>query len=210
MLRKKILIVGLLTMLFGGVVVIFWKQEMRYLLPTPVPQGYRLVSPDQPVNLEQYLDLPLSKPVLLHFFNIDCPCSRFNIDHFRDLVNRYSDSLDFYVVLPEKNSQETATQFQEQYELSLPVLIDQNEQLSAACGVYSTPQAVVINQQSKLYYRGNYNRARYCTARSTSYAELTLKSLLKGAPPPIFVELATQSYGCQLSSQKKSLFNFRF
>ena len=160
--------------------------------------------PNQPIDLSTYLDQPPTQPVWLHFLSTDCPCSRFNIDHFRYLVNRYQDSITFYVVLPGVNSQQAAARFQEQYDLSLPVLIDHDERLATACGVYSTPQAVVIDAQSRLYYRGNYNRARYCTAKSTSYAELAIKALERGAPPPIFAELATQAYGCELPSQQGS------
>jgi hypothetical protein len=200
---KEFVAVSILTLLFGIIITIFWQQELQYALPTPVPQDYRPVLPEQPVDLASYVKQPLTKPVLLHFFSADCPCSRFNIDHFRYLVGRYRDSIDFYVVLPGENTQEVARQFKDQYDLALPVLIDHDERLAEACGVYSTPQAVVVTNQSELYYRGNYNRARYCTARGTSYAELAIKALQLGAPPPYFAELATQSYGCQLPSKRE-------
>lgn len=166
-----------------------------------MPQGYRPVLPEQPVDLASHVKQPLTKPVLLHFFSADCPCSRFNIDHFRYLVNHYGDSINFYVVLPGENTQEVARQFKDQYDLA--VLIDHDERLAEACGVYSTPQTAIVTSQSELYYRGNYNRARYCTARGTSYAELAIKALEQGAPPPYFAELATQSYGCQLPSERQ-------
>lgn len=199
---RKYLIVSVLTVLFLGVVYLFWQQEMRYLLPTPVPSGYHPVLPDQSIDLTYHIAQPSGRPVLLHFFSADCPCSRFNIDHFRHLERSFGDSIDFYVVLPGVRTQEIASQFEKQYGLSIPVLVDRDEQLAKACGVYSTPQAVLITNQNKLYYRGNYNRARYCTLKSTSYAELSIKSLLAGAPPPVFVELATQAYGCQLPSER--------
>ena len=172
------------------------------MLPTPVPQDYQPVRPNQPVDLTGYLERPFDKPILLHFFRADCPCSRFNIDHFRYLAHHYQDSIDFYVVLPGEDRPVEVAQFEERYDMSMPVLIDQYEQLAEACGVYSTPQAAIITTKGQLYYRGNYNQARYCTAKSTSYVELTIKSLLQGAPPPVFVEAATQSYGCQLPSQR--------
>ena len=201
---KNLFVISFLFLLFSGIFVIFWQQELRYLLPTPIPPGYHPVATDQPVDLTGYLSEPLSKPVLLHFFSADCPCSRFNIDHFRYLVDHYRDSIDFYVVLPGENTQEVITQFQEQYGVSIPVLIDWDEHLAKACGVYSTPQAAVITLQSQLYFRGNYNRARYCTDRGTSYAELAIKALYQGSPPPYFAKLATQSYGCQLPSQTEN------
>ena len=149
---KTFSIVSLLVLLFGIVITIFWQQELRYQLPTPVPQEYRAVLPRQPIDLTAYLAQPFARPVLLHFFSADCPCSRFNIDHFGYLVSRYRDSVDFYVVLPGDNTSRAAARFQEQYGLSLPVLVDHDEQLAEACGVYATPQAVIIDQQSQLYY----------------------------------------------------------
>ena len=149
---KTSLIVSLLILLFGLVITIFWQQELRYQLPTPIPQGYRPALPGQLIDLTAYLAQSPTRPLLLHFFSADCPCSRFNIDHFRYLASRYQDSIDFYVVLPGDNASRTATRFQEQYGLSLPVLVDHNEQLAEACGVYATPQAVIIDQQSQLYY----------------------------------------------------------
>ena len=99
---RRILIISFLLLLLGGTATTFWQQEMRYLQPTPVPDGY---------------------------------------------------------------------------------------------------QAAIITQEGLMYFRSDYNRARYCTAKSTGFVGLTLKSLPQEAPPPMFVEAATQSYGCQLPSQ---------
>ena len=52
-----------------------------------------------------------------------------------------------------------------------------------------------------LYYRGNYNRAKYCTDPRTSYAQKALDSLLADAPPPMMGVIATQAYGCQLPQE---------
>ena len=59
------------------------------------------------------------------------------------------------------NNYYTAKQIQDKFGLDIPVLFDSS--LAKACGVYSTPQAVLIDNNQNLYYRGNYNRSRYCT-----------------------------------------------
>ncbi|MEM6299939.1 MAG: hypothetical protein AAF740_14720, partial [Bacteroidota bacterium] len=78
-------------------------------------------------------------------------------------------------------------------------LLDQEKVLTESCGVYATPQAVLITPDGKLFYRGNYNVSRYCTDRSTRFAEQAIGALLAGENPPDFGELATTAYGCELS-----------
>jgi hypothetical protein len=39
--------------------------------------------------------------MLLHFFNRACPCSRFNVDHVRELHARYRGQVLFVAVLRE-------------------------------------------------------------------------------------------------------------
>jgi hypothetical protein len=57
---------------------------------------------------------------------------------------------------------------------------------------------VIIDNQKKLFYRGNYNHTRYCTLKESNYAEIALTALTRGEPPPVFNVFATQSYGCEL------------
>jgi hypothetical protein len=64
-------------------------------------------------------------------------------------------------------------------------------------GVYSTPQAVIIDAGQRIFYRGNYNRTRYCTDKKSEYARLALKSLLQNNDV-VFSQYALTPYGCQL------------
>src|SRR5262249_36899239 len=86
----------------------FWLEDWRWSLPTP-----------RPVNLEQPLvgkSLTRSarvaeliaqspgKPLFLHFFNPDCPCSRFNQDHVRDLIRTHARDASFVAVIEPEGS----------------------------------------------------------------------------------------------------------
>jgi hypothetical protein len=75
--------------------------------------------------------------------------------------------------------------------------------LATKCGVYSTPQAVILDAQGLLYYRGNYNKTRYCTDPNTSYANIALDSLLNDHQYPHFNQFALKAYGCTLPECKK-------
>jgi Domain of unknown function (DUF6436) len=140
--------------------------------------------------------LPKSKSYFLHFYNPDCPCSRFNARHIKSLLRSYNDSTAFIIVVP---SSEFIEKVKDEFGDDLIVKADTDGSIAQACGVYSTPQAAIIDSNSKLFYRGNYNQSRYCTTRASNFAELSLIALLNNQPPPSFGLLATQSYGCELS-----------
>lgn len=171
---KKGLILIWLTLLFTMIVTLFWRNEYVYSLPTPVPKNLKAVRLGDDIDIPNILH-STSKPVFLHFFNPDCPCSKFNITHFKSLVKQYSNEITFVIVAMNKGTK-TAKDIQNKFDLSLPVLFDKS--IATSCGVYSTPQAVIISPDQKLYYRGNYNRARYCTDKKRNYAQQALDSLL--------------------------------
>ncbi|NOS90306.1 MAG: AhpC/TSA family protein [Cyclobacteriaceae bacterium] len=197
------LVILFLASIAGAIVFIFWNEEMKYALPTPVPHDYKSVAVGTPIDRPRF-ELP-NTSMYLHFYNPDCPCSRFNAQHIRQLIRSHGDSVAAYVVVPTADDIEAA---KKEFGEALAFRVDINGALSGACGVYSTPQAVVIDSDGKLYYRGNYNRARYCTASATNYAELALLSMMNGASPPVFDLLATQSYGCSLPQSANSVFTF--
>ena len=181
---------------FGGIVCLFWTQELKYALPTPVPAHFQARAVAETIDLRELRHFDKNRPVYLHFFNPDCPCSRFNIKHFRSLIDQFGSHLQIYAVIPAYADLERARHMIELPQVT--ILQDHADSLASACGVYSTPQAVVIDDHQKLFYRGNYNKSRYCTVRESNYAEIALRALVTGEAPPQFNALATQSYGCEL------------
>ncbi len=197
MITKNSLYILLASSILIAISVIFWQQEIQYAQPTPVPAGYRAVVPGQVLKLP--VDLPLLKqqPVLFHFFNPACPCSRFNLKHFRALVKQYGNAITFCAVVPENYLGQTE-QVRQSLGISVAVIADEGKQLARMCGVYSTPQAALLDVKGRLYYRGNYNKSRYCTLKATNFTQMAIDSLLAGLPAPLFGNLATRSYGCEL------------
>jgi hypothetical protein len=188
-----------LFVIFSGIAAIFWYQEMQYLLPTPVPKNYRVVLPNEIVQFDSVL-IPQQnvRPKLLHFFSPDCPCSRFNLKHFLSLKRKYHQTVDFYVVIAKR---EDVTSAKYMVGKDIIIVVDKNEKLAKACGVYSTPQAALLQQNNQLYFRGNYNRSRFCTDRNSNFVQLAIDSLMANKKAPHFIELATQSYGCSISQE---------
>jgi Thioredoxin-like domain len=198
-MRKNLAIVWLilLSLTIGS---LYWHMEWQYSLPTPIPSHYHAVERGTPVHLPGRASALLpqnDKPLFLHFFNPDCPCSRFNMPQFRALVQQYSDRISFAIVVMSPKTF-TAAQLQEKFNLPRAIPVLQDSALAVACGVYSTPQAVIIDRDSRLYYRGNYNRNRYCSDEKTGFARQALDGLLGGNYSLTFSPLALKAYGCQL------------
>lgn len=193
---KKAALIIILSGIFVSIVGIFWHQEMQYLMPTPVPVGYQVIHPEEFIQYDTAL-IPQQhkKPKLLHFFNPECPCSRFNLKHFEALNRAYSREIDFYVVVEREEMVEPAKGLIDD---GVTIVVDNNKKLANACGVYSTPQAAIIETSNQLYFRGNYNRSRYCTSKESNFVQMALDSLVANKRPPLFNELATNSYGCSL------------
>jgi len=177
------------------VVSVFWYYEYQYSLPTPKPANYHDVNTGAVIKLPATLAVSSNKPLLLHFFNPDCPCSKFNITHFKTLVKRYKGQVNFAIVLMTSKHYE-AKEIQETFKLNVPVLTDKT--LAIQCGVYATPQAALINKDSRLYFRGNYNQSRYCSDKRTEYARLAIQDLLYGKVAMEINPLAKRAYGCRL------------
>lgn len=198
---KKLFVVSWLTVLFTLIAIIFWHSEWVYSLPTPVPPSYKNVKTGAFINLTGELNADKNKPLFLHFFNPACPCSRFNIKHFKSLVKTYDTKISFAIVVLNKDSDYTAEDIQDKFDLKVPVLF--NQSVAKACGVYSTPQAVILDTEQKLYYRGNYNKSRYCTDNNSNYAKMAIDSLLNHDAHPVFNPYALTAYGCTLPTCNK-------
>jgi len=213
---KKLIFISWLGLIFGGIIALFWYNSWKYQLPTPVPENYVSVNNGTLIKLppeillrsqaaSKQTRLPESdhrqnKPVFLHFFNPDCPCSRFNLPHFKSLVKEYGHEMDFIVVVM-NNTRYTTAQVKEKIGLDIPVSFD--TAFAKSCGVYSTPQAVILTKDSQLYYRGNYNKNRYCTDKKTNYAQMAIENLLGNKQGKILDKYALTAYGCQLPTCEK-------
>ncbi|HTF21279.1 MAG TPA: TlpA disulfide reductase family protein [Chryseolinea sp.] len=180
---------------------IFWEQEVKYSLPTSIPDHFKDVELGQAIDLSFYHLLP-GKIAMLHFFNPHCPCSRFNMMEFERLSMKYRDQADVYVIL-QSSDESDVEKFRSKYKLNLPVLLDKNGEISDRCGIYSTPQSVLLDRESRLYFKGNYNAARYCSRKETSFAEMAMDHLLQDETLPLWITTElTLPYGCALPSDE--------
>ncbi|WP_254507644.1 DUF6436 domain-containing protein [Anatilimnocola floriformis] len=171
----------------------FWFQEWQYALPTPRPAALQQPVVGDVIHLAELQ--PTTKPIWLHFFNPACPCSRFNIDHVRDLIARFGDQVQIVAVL--EADDDSLAQFK-QLNLKCAAFVDHHGEFARRTGVYSTPQGVVLDEHCQLVYRGNYNLGRYCTSAETEFVRRALENCLAHRPPLTFPAAATVAIGCEL------------
>lgn len=198
---RKLFLFTWLIVIFSVICFMFWQNEIVYSLPTPVPEKYKAVQIGSHINIGSEINFDNCNPVFIHFFNPDCPCSRFNIPHFKSLVKRYGDKINFAIVVLNKDKIFSAGEIQKTFDMMLPIFFKQS--IAIACGVYSTPQAVIIDGNHNLYYRGNYNKSRYCSDTQSDFAQMAIDSLLQNNSDPVFSSLALKAYGCSLPNCKK-------
>jgi hypothetical protein len=183
----------------SGIGAIFWQQELKYALPTPIPADFIPV----PLGTSIEISHPLipDGPVFLHFFNPDCPCSKFNLSHLKFLRPKIEAQMTFVAIIPHFADEKAA---RKQLGEGTRIITDTSGSLAGACGIYATPQAVILDAQHTLYFKGNYNQSRYCTKKETSYAEMALGYFSAGKPAPFFDALATTPFGCSTDPQTET------
>jgi hypothetical protein len=182
----------------AGIGATFWYQDGRYSLPTPRPRGLHQPEPGEPIRLTGELAAIRrpGRPLLIHFANPECPCTEFNLDHVRALQAKFGTRVDFVTALQTSASSEKARAQFAKMHLAMPVVIDRHGALGAALGVYSTPQAAILDAQGTLYFRGNYNRSRYCEDPTSEFARIALGALVQREALPVMPAAAAIAYGC--------------
>ena len=204
--RGRVLLVALIAAAGLAVVgTVFWREDLRYSLPTPKPPELVQVAPGEALPVERWLGPTglwvAGKPVLLHFFNPACPCSRFNLEHVHSLRRAFGDRAVFVAVVQaevEDDELEELDDELEELDLDLPYVVDRKGTIAAEAGVYSTPQALLVDERGRLAYRGNYNVSRYCVDPRTEFARLALESVV-GKQSVTLPE--TDAYGCELPAR---------
>jgi hypothetical protein len=202
---RSILAGAFAGVMLGAIGWAFWHQDWQYSRPTPRPPDVRRPALASrvalPPPIERLRASRPGQPMLLHFFNPACPCSRFNVDHVRALETRFRSRVLIVAVLGDGEPAAMRAAY-DTLALDVPHYVDADRHLARALGVYATPQAAVLDAEGRLYYQGNYNRTRYCRDHETEYARLALDAVLAGEPPHAYPAEAETAYGCPLPAPR--------
>lgn len=192
---KHIALLTWIVMIATSLIYLYGTNQWEYTRPTTLPSAHRSIHKGAIISVEKRLAGVSGQSVFLHFFNPECPCSRFNVASVRTLAGKYRNKMEFIVVIPSFKKNLDLAGIGAQFG---GLRVVQDTQLAMMCGVYTTPQAVILDGQHRLYYRGNYNHSKYCTDKSPNYAEIALGSFFGQYAKPQFNRFALASFGCQL------------
>ena len=112
-------------------------------------------------------------PVVVHFYDPACPCSKFNTEHVLALIEEYQGrGVQFEVRVPSADVQAQARQL-----FGVPVAVAADAQRPAA-----SPSALVLNQAQAagrtVAYVGPYSAGAVCTGAEDDFVGLVLNRLL--------------------------------
>jgi len=190
---------GVVALCLSFIGIVFWEQDLRYSLPTPRPDGLQQPETGSLARLPASLAgfAREDRPVVLHFYSPQCPCSRFNLDHLRSLERKYGARARGVLVLEGESRDEAEESFAE-LGWGVAHVADLDGAIAEQLGVYSTPQVVILDANGAIAFRGNYNSSRYCVDERSQFARLALEDVLAGQRPRAFPAEATIAYGCAL------------
>ena len=124
---RTILTLGSTGALLAFVGAVFWWQDLQYSYPRLAQRrllknlsGRSSPCPPRSKKILQYL----LRPLLLHFFNPNCPCSRFNLDHVRSLVQKHRGAVEFVAVLQGDSGERLLAAFESLNRIGIPAVAD--------------------------------------------------------------------------------------
>lgn len=176
----------------AGTAWAFWWFQLRYLQPAG-----SAISLQVDALLQDLPPLPLQSLLLVHFYDPDCLCSRFNEAHARTIMQAYSQQgIHFLIAVPD-----AAVLAEAEQTFGFPAFVSQvpPEQLSS-------PLALVLDADRQPVYLGSYSDKTGCTSDDGRLVENTLDALLavdaRRTPSQV-------SGGCRCPWPEPSLFAYR-
>ncbi len=196
----KIQILVLMLMLFMtiGVLHFYWVNEFEHYIP--VQESSMIAQVGSNISLEASLLQIGSKPAFIHFFDNECILSKTNIEHLNLFLPDFQRSFEMYLIVA---GDVTVQDLKRKYDLPtyIKVINDPTRQLFDELGVKATPQAMIIETDQKVLFRGNYSNGNGLCAPSNIKYSAPAIALLKRSrdkPLPFFPTYQTQQWGCKL------------
>ena len=101
-----LLLIGFSLMCLTGISWLIWNKDVQYVRAAPIG-----------TQLEVAGVIPGGKPLLLHFFNPSCPCSRCNRSSLPNLYDQYGAAVDMVVL----QAKDTLTAIRKYRDWELPM-----------------------------------------------------------------------------------------
>ncbi|MBD3609623.1 MAG: hypothetical protein HUJ30_03650 [Gammaproteobacteria bacterium] len=170
----------------------FWWFEFKDLRPFDTTSNGQIVQPEL-ISLSASLQQVTSvrRTSVVHFWNPDCYCNRFNNAHLQQIRERYAkDGVDFYLAVAGKLSANHKQSIQDTFG-AIKLIEVNNPQLLK--NIPSTPSAAVISPEYGVAYYGPYSEGATCSAQNGSFVESALNTINSGQQTK---SLNTLAFGC--------------
>ena len=150
----------------------------------------------QLVSMVKTIRATKNKTTLVHFWDSECSCNRFNEPHVKELIDKYAQQdIQFVIVtraveLARKKQVLEKAKIVFNHPAVISVISEDDINLDS---MPSTPSVAVINGKQSLMYFGPYSVGAVCNVKNGAFVEKILESMFKGIPKKQLNVLAT---GC--------------
>lgn len=140
-----------------------------------------------------------SKPIsVVHFWDPDCPCSRFNEVHFKKIISDYADKNVHFSIVVSGSNETVRNQRKEQARkiFNHAAVKKVHSDWSMQKGPPSSPAVGVINRNGELVYFGPYSLGARCAPDENKFVETVLDGLDTSKKSATKKQLNTLAVGC--------------
>ncbi|MCV9386760.1 hypothetical protein [Reichenbachiella ulvae] len=196
---KHLLQLGVMNILLGGILYIFWIEDFQYLMPNKEVNASEWVAPEM---LSQW-EIELNRPAYFHFYDPNCKFSKVNLKHLQGVFEPFQGKVDFFLILldEDKNTIQSQRLLQElSHDLSARIIYDPNAEFSQLLGVNAFPNALILDTDGRRYFQGNYTQGMsFCGSDNIDQSAplIALEFQCKNNPPPLFPRI--NGYQCAIN-----------
>lgn len=145
----------------------FWWFHFRHLYAVTSIEQWVMFSSDE---LTYHDSTDHGIPILIHFHDPDCPCSRFVVPDVKDILEKFSGQIEVRVIVPNAHALEEAKRV---FGVSAEVLSDQ-------ITLAASPAAWLMNADGQTAYLGPYSDSGICTTSNSHQVATIITDLLDG------------------------------
>jgi thiol-disulfide isomerase/thioredoxin len=144
---------------------------------------------------------PRGKAVVYLFLSPECPLCKNYAPVLQAIQNKYPE-VQFYGIVSGKTfTRKLVGEYAKDYKITFPILMDPDKQVAEYLRATVTPEALLIGENGREYYRGLIDDwvtglGTKRTKASRRYLELAIENLLSGSD----LTYATRPIGCLISN----------
>ena len=147
---------------------------------------------------------------LFIFYDTECPICQKSSKRLQEMYVKFGRNVAFKAVFPTKSIKKSAIrQFNKEYNLSIPYVIDKAHTLVDRYDAKTTPEVVLLDETGKECYRGAidnqfFGLGKYRPQTTEFYLQNALEAFVKNQPVLLN---RTEAVGCLINRKKRESVN---